>query len=170
MPDHCLSKYCSVYLTHTVKFWLFLGKLAFRPCCIICIVNNPLKYVSEFLSVAGGGVVLWVYVLNDRNPVWEESHVGGIPLGGIPYGRNLVGRNPVWEESCGRNPVGRSPMLEEYRVGGIPWEESCGEEFHDHHPTKRTIFAIYLLSTYLELQFLNKHSFHSSPIIIFHRT
>ena len=49
-------------------------------------------------------------ILFGRNPVWEESHVGGI----------TCGRNPVWEESCGRNPV-----WEESCMGGIPWEESC---------------------------------------------
>ena len=62
------------------------------------------------------------------NPVWEESHVGGI----------LCGRNPMWEESCvggipfGRNPVGRSPVGG-ILLGGVPWEESCWEEFHDNH-------------------------------------
>ena len=90
--------------------------------------------------------------------MWEESHVGGIlcgrnPVGGIPCGRNPVweeslGRNPVWEESCvGGIPCGRNPVWEESHVGGIPcgrnpvggiplggipWEESRGEEYHDH--------------------------------------
>ena len=44
-----------------------------------------------------------------RNPVWEESRLGGI----------LWGRNPVGGIPCGRNPGGRNPM------GGIPWEEFC---------------------------------------------
>ncbi len=57
-----------------------------------------------------------------RYPVWEESRVGGKPCG----------RDPVWEESCvggipcGRNTVGAIPL------GAIPWEESRGEENHDH--------------------------------------
>ena len=87
-----------------------------------------------------------------RNSAWEESCVGGIPcgrnpVGGILCGRNTVGRipcgrNPVWEEShvggipCGRNPVGGIPL------GGIPWEESRGEEYHDHqdfHPPFKQI-------------------------------
>ena len=45
--------------------------------------------------------------------MWEEFCVGGI----------LCGRNPVWEES----------RLGGILLGGVPWEESCWEEFHDYH-------------------------------------
>ena len=51
----------------------------------------------------------------ERNPMWEESHVGGIPCGRNPvWEESHVGGIP-WEESRGRNPV-----------GGIAWEESRG--------------------------------------------
>ena len=63
-----------------------------------------------------------------RNPVREESRVGGIPFGRNPmweeswweesHGMNPMGGIP-WEESRGRKPGGRNPM------GGIPWEEFC---------------------------------------------
>ena len=53
--------------------------------------------------------------------LWEESHVGGIlweescmrnpvreesRVGGIPFGRNPMWEESWWEESHGRNPVG----------------------------------------------------------------
>ena len=61
------------------------------------------------------------------NPVWEESCVRGILWEESRVGGILYGSNPLGAILCGRNPV-----REESLVGVIPWEESHGEEYHDH--------------------------------------
>ena len=68
-----------------------------------------------------------------KNSNGEESYVGKI----------LCGRNPIWEESHGRNPVWEesgvegilceeSSRLGVILLGGILWEVSRWEEFHDY--------------------------------------
>ena len=116
-----------------------------------------LKYIHLFTLYSVGSILCGSCgrnsmrgILCGRNPVFEESCVGG----------NL------WEESCRRNL-----MLEESRLGGIPygggilcernpggrnaWKESCGknsawEKFrwnhHIHHTEKS--FNRFIIQTY----------------------
>ena len=54
---------------------------------------------------------------------WEESHVGGIRVGGIRWAQ-FDGRNPVWEESCAGGIRWAQSRAGGIMLGGIRWAQS----------------------------------------------